>query len=188
MDHSEASISGLIGSIHICKQSKKFATSSICAVPVPWHNFLLAAFEEISALLLGCVFGSFMAAWNPHFLSTPPPATLSIYQKVFWHMNLISLWQYLSSDLQALPPGHSLAQGTFVCQFKIPFMQMYPNLLYCNLAWVQGAVNYLHSSVCERWLSFPAVCVRWLPMSQQGNLKPADVFLHSLQPWSLLQY
>ena len=56
-------------------------------------------------------------------------------------MNFISLWQYLSSDLQALPPGHSLARGNFVFQFKITFIQMYPNLLYSNLVWVQLAAK-----------------------------------------------
>lgn len=56
-------------------------------------------------------------------------------------MNFISLRQYLSSDLQVLPPGHSLAQGNFVFQFKITFIQTYPNLLYSNLVWVQLAAE-----------------------------------------------
>lgn len=76
LDYSEASISGLIAGFHMCKQSAKAALSSVRAVPVPCNHFLLAAFREISAVLLRGVSESFTGAWNPCF----SPHMLSIYQ------------------------------------------------------------------------------------------------------------
>lgn len=101
-------------------------------------------------------------------------------------MNFISLWQYLSSDLQALPPGHSLAQGTFVCQFKITFMQMYPNWLYCNLAWVQQAVEltWTAQTVWGDWASLQSVW-GWLPTATVPARKFKTSRGISIQPVTL---
>lgn len=44
LDYFEANFSGLVASFHVCKRSAKAAPSSVCVVPVPCNNFLLAAF------------------------------------------------------------------------------------------------------------------------------------------------
>lgn len=115
-------------------------------------------------------------------------------------MNFISPWQQLSSDLQALPPGHSLELGTLVCQFKITFMQMYPNLLHCNLAWVQWAVKVTWTAQAVRgdWASLQSVW-GWLPtanvparqfQTSRGNsTQPATLELTAAleTPWAVKQ-
>lgn len=130
-------------------------------------------------------------SWQPEIFIPPrPPTTLSIYWKAFWHMNFINLWQYFSSDLQALPAGHSLAQGTLLCQFKITFMQMYPNLLYCNFAWVQWAVKVTWTAQSVwGWLPAANVPARQFKTSRSVSMQPAtlEVTVVLETPWAVKQ-